>query len=452
MKKILFLQLDDAHFVIETKLFLNRYYHELSQFDLYLCSINNQYQIQGPWKELLLEELSEHEFEMTINLSLSEKSWEVARDIKTKNFVGTRLSENNSLQVVGNWSIYLLQLKGGAAFLPFHLQDIYKGIVGCKTLALSTEKKWKDEVIYWQCPNFINQDVFLILIAQLKERYKNWEFIQGKPQKDKPGFYVGPAGDEVSLWPDQNHRLMILKSHFEGLHFAPTGDHHWLVNPHTNNSDYTELYQLMIQFFEQLPCQKVSGWEVYQTRQENLFGTDITALSEIGDNYPFYQFHVVIWQYLLNLFDVNLEVSTLNSTQLTTMKFYEDVLLKITQFADIIVGHLSELIEHFDETNFDIKSFQSAVKQIQEFEEVTGKIAEGHPLLRPFLDYYQITRGQAELNGLRDQIQDQLLTLSEQSSVLKALVELISMTIQKSSSKIEKTSQGRDRHGNDREF
>ena len=89
MKKILFLQLDDAHFVIETKLFLNRYYHELSQFDLYLCSINNQHQIQGPWKELLLEELSEHEFEMRINMSLSEKSWEVARDIKTKNVVGT---------------------------------------------------------------------------------------------------------------------------------------------------------------------------------------------------------------------------------------------------------------------------------------------------------------------------------------------------------------------------
>lgn len=452
MKKLLFLQLDDAHFVLETKLFLKRYAHELSGYDLYLCTTQNQISDSPTYKIISLEEIQNHQFEMIFNLSLNEKSWETAKDYSAKYFVGCRYTETENLQVMGHWSTYYLQLKGGTSFLPFHLQDIYKNIVGCKSLALSEEKKWKDEVIYWQCPRFINKDVFFILIAQLKERYKNWEFIEGTPQENKPGFYLGPAGDQVSLWHDQNHRLFLLKANFEGLHYAPAGDNHWLVNPHQSNPDFTELYKLMIQFCEQLPCKDIKGWEVYQTTQENLFGTSLKALTQTNANFPFYQFHVVIWQYVLNLFDVSLETIQASPKQLETLQFYEEVLTKTSRFQELIVARLADQLEHFDETNFDIKKFQAAISEIQEFEQITSKLAENHPLIRPFLDYYQIQRGQSEFSGLRDQLQDQMLILSEQSGVLKALLELISMTIMNSSSKIEKTSQGRERHGNDREF
>lgn len=451
-KKLLFLQFDEAHFVVETKLFLKRYAHELSHFDIYLCAPQSKTKIDRNWKEISTDQIKNHNFEMILNLSLNEKSWEFAKDLEAPYFVGCRFTETENLQVTGHWSTYLLQLKGGASFLPFHLQDIYKSIVGCKSISLSQERTWKNEVIYWQCPRFINKDVYRVLIAQLKERYKRWDFIEGQPQADKIGFYIGPATDEVSLWNDQGHRLMILKEHFEGLHFAPTGDHHWLVNPHTKTHDFTEFYKIMIQFCEQLPCKDIKDWEVYQTTQENLFGTTLKPLSETNNNFPFYQFHVVIWQYTLNLFDVNLDVTALSEPQVETMKFYETILNKTTRFLDLILAHLADQIEHFDENNFDIKKFQAAVSEIQEFEEITGKLAQNHPLLRPFFDYYQITRGQSEFTGLKDQISDQMLILSEQSGVLKALLELISMTIQKSSSKIEKTSQGRDRHGNDREF
>ncbi|GEM_PF-2552072 len=452
MKKLLFLQLDDAHFVAETKLFLKRYAHELVQYELFLFAPNSKSKISGPWKEISKEEISKNNFEMILNLSLSEESWEFAKDLQSPFFVGTRSTEMNTLQVIGHWSTYLLQLKGGASFLPFHLQDIYKNIVGCKSLSLAKEKTWKYEVIYWQCPHFINENVFLILVAQLKERYKNWEFIPGTPQENKPGFYIGPANHEVSLWHEQNHRLLILKNNFEGLHFAPAGDNHWLVNPHQADPDFTELYKLMIQFCEQIPCKEINTWEVYQTTQENLFGTSLKPLTMTNSNFPFYQFHVVIWQYVLNLFDVNLEIAGINKDQETTLKFYEEVLTKINRFLDLIVSNLADQLEHFDETNFDIKKFQAAITEIQDFETTTSKIAENHPLLRPFLDYYQIVRGQSEFSGLKDQLQDQMLILSEQSGVLKALLELISMTIQNYSSKIEKTSQGRERHGNDREF
>lgn len=453
LKKLLFIQLDGPHFATETKLFLKRYAHELIEYDLYLCSPQKTPTILGPWIEISVAEIPAYEFELVINLSLAEESWELCKTLSSKYFAGTRFVENDALQSVGNWSSYLLQVKGGISFLPFHLQDIYKSIVGCKSLTLSEEKKWKDEVIYWQCPKFINEDVFRILIAQLKSRYKSWEFIEGFPKSDKPGFYMGPTQNQVSLWHDQNHRLMILKSHFEGMHLAPAGDNHWLVSPHSTTSDFTELYKVMIQFCEQLPCTDIEGWEVYQTTQENMFGTTLRPLTAMThENFPFYQFHVVIWQFVLNFFDVNLDTLVPDEKQKNLLVYHDGVLAKLTQFLDFIVDHLTDQLTHFDELNFDIKKFQAAVTEIQEFEELAHKLSQNHPLLRPFLDYYRIQRGQLEFKGLKEQIQDQTLTLSEQAAVLKALHELISMTIQYTPPKIEKTSQGRERHGNDREF
>jgi hypothetical protein len=79
---------------------------------------------------------------------------------------------------------------------------------------------------------------------------------------------------------------------------------------------------------------------------------------------------------------------------------------------------------------------QGHMRNLREIEEITDKISQSHPLLRPFLDYYRIRRGQNAGTKLFEQSQDTFLLYAEEHQCLKALLELFTVTLHKNEASI----------------
>jgi hypothetical protein len=172
-------------------------------------------------------------------------------------------------------------------------------------------------------------------------------------------------------------------------------------------------------------------YAVYQIDEENLFGSFLKSLNSSDDNYPFYQAHVILWNYLLNLFDINLEIISCQSGQIELLKNQVDVLNKLVRLYDYVMTSVDTIYQEAKSISADNNKIQGHIKNLQEMEAITDKISQSNSFLRPVLDVYRIRRGQNEGKTLLDQSQHSFLTYAEEQQALKAMLELFTVTLRK---------------------
>jgi hypothetical protein len=174
-----------------------------------------------------------------------------------------------------------------------------------------------------------------------------------------------------------------------------------------------------------------SPYAIYQIDQENLYGSFLRSLNSSDDNYPFYQAHVVLWNYVLNLFDINLEIITCQTSQIDLLNSQVEVLTKLVRLYDYVMSSVDTIYQEAKSAAADNDKVKAHIKNLQEMEGISDKISQSHAFLRPVLDFYRIRRGQNTGTTLLEQSQHSFLTYSEEHQALKAMLELFTVTLRK---------------------
>jgi hypothetical protein len=146
VKKLLIIQTDEAYFLFETLQMLERNREALRDFEITLLAdplavaqIEDGSVTLIPGITTDLPHVLQQSFDVSANFSLNESAWPVHHQIDALQKLGMSMSQGQ-LSVPDVWSSYLLTLKSRAPFLTFHLQDIFKNILGIKRIQTNKRK------------------------------------------------------------------------------------------------------------------------------------------------------------------------------------------------------------------------------------------------------------------------------------------------------------------------
>lgn len=375
-------------------------------------------------------------FDVSANFSLQETAWPLQGQIKAARKLGPSTVDGRLL-VPDNWSSYLLTLKARAPFLTFNLQDVYKNILGIKRLqpVMRKNKPLQELVVGLFNPQFMpgqTQEEFIELLAAAFPNFRIKDISEISAQGDySNALYVGPATFESLKLCDQGARGMFFSSAFQGFNLLPYGEGHYFISTRGQVPSAANFFRIISCEINETDLPEDYPYSVYQFDEENLFGSYLRSLNQSDESYPIYQSHVVLWNFVLNLFDVNLEVIRCSEEQIKLLKAQTEVLVKIIRLYDYAMSSIDIIHQQAKAQESDVNQIQGHAKNLKEIEEITDKISQSHIFLRPILDFYRIRRGQSMGDKLLEQAQDSFLVYSEEHQTLRALLELFTVTLEK---------------------
>jgi hypothetical protein len=442
VKKLLIIQQDEAYFLLETLQVLEKYKANLKDFDTTVLvdatSMKTAYgemipMVQGITTDI--QAVKNKKFDITVNLSLNENSWDLHGDITCDKKLGPH-RKNGRLLVEDLWSSYLLTLKGKAPFLTFHLQDIYKNILGFKNVNLTTRPRAtiKQIAVGTTATNLFSANEQETLVHELCLSYPKI-MLKDLSEIDlvsdlSQSLYIGPATIEALKFCEAGGKGIFLTSAFQGFNLIPHEGDHVILSSRGGTFKAAHLQS----FIEK----EISGqnnldtyYSVYKIDHENAFGSYLKSVNSSDDNYPFYQSHLVLWNFLLNLCDTNLDVIKCCDSQVNLLKTNEEVLKKYIRLHDYAMVSIDTIYQEAKAKLADVNKIEGHLKNLQEIEVVSDQIAQSHSLLRPVLDFYRIRRGQNDSDTLVEQSQANFLVYSEEHQALEALSELFTVTLRK---------------------
>lgn len=442
MKKLLIIQQDEAYFLFETLQVLEKFQAQLKDFELTVLidekSMKTVYDKTTPVLTCLTtnaEQVKKTSYDISVNFSLNDKSAHLHSEIISSKKLGAYFNKN-LMQVDDLWSTFLLTLRGKAPFLTFHLQDIYRSILGFKYVIPPKVQyaSVKQIVIGTTNPQLFSAEEQETLIHELSLSYPHF------PLKDiseidliedvSDTLYVGPATLESLKFCEAGGKGIFISSSFQGFNLLPYSGNHLVLSSRGGSFKASTL----LSFIEKEIANQnnfESIYSVYSYDHETIQGTYLQARNASDDQYPFYQAHVVLWDFLLNLHDSNLEVTNCSHSQLEMLKVYKDVLAKFIRLHDYAMVSVDTVFKETKTKLADADKIQGHLKNLVEIETISDQISQSHMLLRPFLDFYRIRRGQNNGVTLHEQAQHSLLAYSEEHQALQALEELFSVTLRK---------------------
>jgi hypothetical protein len=435
--------MDEAYFLFETLSMLERFRDFVKDFELtVLVNPDSLLAIQDglgpPIKGLtdnVSEVLSQH-FDLSVNLSMNQVSSPIHAKVQSDRKLGAQ-EVDNQLLVPDVWSSYLLTLKARAPFLTFHMQDIYKNILGIKqTYQAKNKTKSYQSVVIGLCNTEFfpssEQEKMINLINTHHPQMKIRDISEIDPVSDLSHvLYIGPANLPALTICESGATGIFLSEQFQGFNLLPYGEGHFLVSSKNSKLESSQLIKAIDSKIKNQDLPKNLPFAVYLIDEENLFGSFLRSLNESDDNYPIYQCHVVLWNYVLNLFDVHLEIISCSNGQVKLLKTQVEVAEKLSRLYDYAMSSIHVIHQEAKSFTSDNDKIQGHIKNLKEMEEITDKISQSHAFLRPLLDFYRIRRGQNDGKTLLEQAQHSFLTYSEEHQALKAILELFTVTLRK---------------------
>jgi len=448
VKKLLIIQLDEAYFLLETCFLLNRYREALKDFQI-TCLFDEKSlsQLQDGSCELPQRivtnaaDISNQSFDMSVNFSLKDKSWDIHGDIKSQHKIGA-YKKNNQLLVEDTWSAFLLTIKGGTPFLTFHLQDIYKNILGIKSVSItSIEKRSFNKIVFTLSnTNFFaatEQEKLIKLIHTHHPTIKILDISEIDPVSDLTHtLYVGPATSEALKVCENGATGVFLTSQFQGFNLLPHRGGHFVVSSNQEKLIANDLIRFIDRYIYDHDIADSFPFSAYQIKEEQVFGSYIESLNHSDNQYPIYQAHVVLWNFILNLYDVHLDVSECKLPQLELILSQREVLAKLIRLYDYAMSSVDSIYQESKSKDTNSSKLTENLRNLEDIEKITDQISQSHIFLRPILDFYRIRRGQNSGNTLTEQAQHSFLTYSEEHHALKALMELFTVTLTKNEASI----------------
>lgn len=441
MKKLLIIQTDESYFLFETVQVLEKNLSHLKDYSLTVLVNKDSYKkvfdkhnpvIQGMTSDI--NSVMTSSYDVSVNLSLNNESWQLHGNITSSHKLGVYLEKGETI-VNDLWSSYLLTLKAKAPFLTFHLQDIYRNILGFKSLKLEPVLQNSVRQIAFGAvsPNIFSPVEQESLIHELSLSYPAF------PLKDiseidlfsdiTHTLYIGPATLDALKFCEAGGKGIFLSSAFQGFNYLPYGSENVFLSSKGQQFEARKL----LPFIESFVNGKIIPVEyaTYVVDSENIFGSYLKSTNNSDDNYPFYQSHVVLWNYLLNLFDTNLEITQCTPSQLTLLKNNYEVLAKLLRLHDYAMSSLDTIYNEAKAQTANPEVIGGHMKNLREMDKISDQIAASNAYLRPILDFYRIRKGQNTGNNLQEQSQASYLTYAEEHQALSALNELFSVTLRK---------------------
>ena len=443
MKKLLIIQLDEAYFLFESLLMLEHHWSALKDFEVtVLVNQISLKQIQDgsvsipPGITTSVNNVLNQQFDLSVNFSLNEDSWSLHQEVNSSQKLGC-LKQDGKLNVPDAWSSYLLTLKSRAPFLTFHLQDIYKNILGIRKMSQSNnEKKTYSEVfIGLSNTSFFSAIEQEKLIGQINSNYPNIK-IKDISEVDfatdhSHSLYIGPASLDALKICEDGATGIYLSSQFQGFNLLPHNSGHFLISARNTMLKSDSLMSFIDAHILNKNVSTNFPYALYQIDCENLFGSYIKSLNLSDDCYPLYQAHVVLWNFVLNLFDLNLEIIKCSQGHTQLLETQREVLMKVIRLYDYAMSSIDFVHKESKSVEANFDKLQGHLKNLRDIDEITDKISQSHAYLRPILDFYRIRRGQNEETTLYLQAQHSYLLYSEEHQALKSILELITVTLRK---------------------
>lgn len=447
MKKLLIIQKDEAYFLFETIRVIEKNFSAFKDFEVTLLvdelSFKEVYQHSSPTLRIFTTNESEvinNQFNMSVNLSLNEKSWSLHGLINSDIKIGPHLSEGQVL-VPDLWSTYLMTIKAKAPFLTFHLQDIYKSILGIKSSNfLKSRPNQVKKILIGTCSTGLfpsnEQENFIYELSMNHPRIPLKDISEADLLEDLSNtLYIGPATLAALEFCEAGGRGIFLSSHFQGFNLIPFDQDHLIISARGG----TLKSEILLSFIDHYINGRIDDsipYSVYTVDHESIFGSYIKSLNQSDDNYPFYQAYVVLWSYLLSLMDANLAITQCNENQSHLLKIHKEVIDKLVRLHSYAMISVDTIHQEARSKISDPGKIDGHIKNLKEIEKVFEQIASSHSLLRPILDFYRIRRGQNQGFTLEEQSQSSYLNYAEEHQALESLQELFSVTLKKNEASI----------------
>lgn len=442
MKNLLIIQKDGPYFLFETLRVIEKNHRAFRNFRLTLLvdekSLNDVFQETTPLiKDIIFDDsvcLKTH-YDVSVNLSLNENSWILHDKICSGKKLGPYLKDG-LLQVEDLWSSYLLTLKSKAPFLTFHLQDIYKNILGIKNFQIKEETSFTvREFAIGLCASHVfppgEQELFIERLSQMYPAFPIKDVSEIDLVSDVAHtLYIGPPSLQALKLCEAGAHAIFISSGFRGFNLLPGENNFFLLSSRDGTFEATPL----LRFIQDQLSHKNSSfcpYGIYRCDTEHGFGKYLKSLNASDSNYPFYQSHVVLWSFLLNLTDTDLEITECNPEQVALLKNHSEVLKKVIRLHDYAMSSVDHIYQEAKSKMANGPKIDEYIKHLLEIDQIYDQIASSHPLLRPVLDFYRIRKGQNQGNNLLEQSQSSLLTYNEEHQALEALQELFSVTLRK---------------------
>lgn len=440
MKTILIIQQDEAYFLFETIQVLEKYSQHLKDYHLTVLvdekAFNQVYDNSSPilkgitWEQ---SQVMESNFDLSINLSLKEESWEFHSKINSHKKIGP-YKKDDQLIVEDLWSTYLLTLKAKAPFLTFHLQDVYRNILGLKEIRLTENRKSPINRIVFGLTSLDlfsagEQETFINSISREHPQLKVLDASEVDVISDlSQTLYIGPASLKALRIGENGGAAIILTGNFQGFNFLPISKRSLLVSSRNYKFISSDLMKIVNKVLaHEAPSE--TPYSLYQVNNSDYPAAYLENLNSSDNNYPFYQAHFVLWNFLLNLSDINLEVSKCNISQINLLKNNQEVLRKYIRLHDYAMASIDIIYRETKSGQGDADVVNGHLKNLREISQIANQLAESHSILRPVLDFYHIRHAQNHGANLAEQSKESLLSYSEEHQVLEALLELFSVTI-----------------------
>lgn len=443
MKKLLIVQQDEAYFLFETIQVLDRYRDSFKDFELtLLVDPTALQQVQEGSTPIIsgittaIDDVLTQSFDLSVNLSLNESSWPLHCQLNASHKLGPLLKDQQ-LDVPDVWSSFLLTLKGRAPFLTFHLQDLYKNILGIKKIIQpQKETKHFQILVFGLCHTELfparEQEEFLSLMITHFPHLKVKDITEVDLISDLSHvLYIGPATLDALKICEEGAQGIFLSSQFQGFNLLPRHEGHFFISSRMTQFKADHLLQFVSHAINSKMVSEPFPYAVYQIDEENLFGSYLKSLNASDDSYPVYQAHVVLWNFILNLFDINLEVTKCHDGQIRVLQNQMEVLHKLIRLYDYAMTSVDTIYQEAKSHTADQNKIQGHLKNLREIDDITDKISQSNIYLRPILDFYRIRRGQNSGATLQDQAQHSFLTYSEEHQALKVIQELFTVTLRK---------------------
>lgn len=442
MKKLLIIQRDEAYFLFETIQVLEKNSNAFKDYELTVLvddkAMRTAFDKVNPLLRGITCDLSvinNQSYDLSVNLSLNEESWKIHGEVDSKNKIGIHM-RNGELVVDDLWSSYLLTLKARAPYLTFHLQDVYKNILGIKSVQMKDKFQFSVRQIAF------GTAASHLFPVQEQENFLNDLSLSypGIPIKDiseidlvddvTATLYVGPATLTSLKFAEAGGRCIFLTAAFQGFNLIPYCGQHVILSSRGGVFRAGSLLRFIENELKDRGHTECP-YAIYTIDNTSAATAYIKGHNQSDDSYPFYQSHVVLWSFLLNLSDVDLEITRCSASQIELLKVQHEVLTKFIRLHDYAMSSVDTIHQESKSNEADGGTINGHIKNLQEIEKISDQIAASHPLLRPVLDFYRIRRGQNFGSTLMEQAQVSFLTYAEEHQALQALQELFSVTLRK---------------------
>ncbi len=437
LKQILIIQTDDMYFLHETLQVLSHNSSAFSDSELtFLVSPKNRDILEKngvtfpPGTTTEVDKVLLKEFDISFNLSLNEAAWEIQRNVKSPKKSGA-FYQGEELIVNGVWPAWFLTFKGNTPFVTFHMREIFRNILGVKRRNAEAEHTGlaKTIIMGMSSPDFFPADEQEAFLSGLVRRFPGLQVMDesevGPEQDHSSSLYIGPCSLKALLLCESGARGIYFGSRFQGLNLFPEKEGTMLVTTSGKKMDAQSLLGIIEIILKEKEMKPASHLSIYRLSMENAFGAYLQCVSGNEISYPFYQAHVVLWNYLLNLLDVNVDIQPPSAEQLSTLEMQTEIVTKLIRLHDYAMVALDGVYKEAKSTESDADKIQKHLATLQEVDETMDKISATNPFIRPVLDFYKIRKGQTDGETLLEKSQNSLLTYSEEHQALKAYEELL---------------------------